>query len=174
MLVRSSLRGFCLVGFWQCTRCSKISDFVYSDVSGSWWTEIRVHRTVFFPPPTNQCFAVGHQIIIKFGSPVHVYVRVVRLCNFTRNATLARWDDRKSIWSHSAFVRNSYETGGPPCSFNFSCNQACAMTARSSNVFSLFRIFWQGFLLQYFPRTWLHYFFFFNCCISLGLSILFI
>jgi len=65
-------------------------------MSGSQWTEIRVHRTgPYFFNATNQCFASVHQIIIKFGSPVQVYVRDVR--NFTWNATLTRWDDRKSI-----------------------------------------------------------------------------
>ena len=54
------------------------------------------NSSIFFCAP-NQCFAVGHQIFIKFGSPVHVYVRVVLPCNFTWNPALARWDDRKSI-----------------------------------------------------------------------------
>lgn len=94
MLVRSSVRGCCLVGFWQCTRSSRISDFVYSDVSGRQWTEIRVHRTGLNFFLCNRYFDVGHQII-KFGSPVHVYVRGVGLCSFTWNWTLTRWDDRK-------------------------------------------------------------------------------
>jgi len=48
---------------------------------------MRVHRTVsiFFFGATNQYFDVGHQIVIKFGSPVQVYVRGVGLCNFTWN-----------------------------------------------------------------------------------------
>jgi hypothetical protein len=151
MLVRSSVRGCCLVGFWQCTRSSRISDFVYSDVSGRQWTEIRVHRTGLNFFLCNRYFDVGHQIIIKFGSPVHVYVRGVGLCSFTWNWTLTRWDDRKSFWSHSVFVWNSNETGGPPCSFNFSCNQACAMTVRSSNVFFFCSVYFGTLGVGYIP-----------------------
>lgn len=52
----------------------------------------------YFFCASNQCFAVGHQIIIIIiVSPVRFSVRGIWLCDFTWNATLTGWADRKTI-----------------------------------------------------------------------------